>query len=69
MVKKSENKIKWRYPNPRTKDPKEHRLQRILEIIPGALTWTTFSGMILCSWLFPIETAFFIIAYDIYWVY
>lgn len=57
------------YPNPRTKDPHEHRLQRIFEIIPGALTWGTIFGMFLVSWLWPVAAAVFIICYDVYWIY
>ena len=57
------------YPNPRTKDPKEHRLQRIFEIIPGFLTWFTLIGMFVFSWLLPVWVAVFIILFDIYWIY
>lgn len=57
------------YPNPRTTDPHEHRLQRFFEIIPGAITWATLLGMIAFSFLLPVWVAVFIIAFDIYWLY
>jgi len=57
------------YPNPRTNDPKEHRLQRIFEVIPGILTWFTLIGMFVFSFFIPVWVAVFIIAFDIYWLY
>ncbi len=57
------------YPDPRTTDPREHRLQRIFEIIPGALTWFTLLGMFVFSFWVPLWVAIFIIAFDIYWLY
>ncbi len=59
----------FQYPNPHSEDPKEHRLQRIFEIIPGALTWTTLVGMFAFSFWLPVWVAVFIIAFDIYWLY
>lgn len=56
------------FPNPRTKDLKERRVQRFLEILPGTLTWTTLIGMIVCSFFFPVAVAVFVIAFDIYWI-
>lgn len=44
-------------------------MQRILEIIPGILTWLTLIGMIVASFLLPIWIAVFIIMFDIYWIY
>lgn len=68
-MEKQETKIKWVYPNPKTTDPEEHQWQRIFEIIPGALTWTTLIGMVLLSWLCPLVAAITIIIYDVYWLY
>lgn len=62
-------KKNWNYPNPKTTDPKQYRLQRIFEIIPGFLTWFTLIGMFVFSWLIPVWTAVFIILFDIYWIY
>ena len=59
----------FRYPDPRTSSPREHRFQRILEIIPGFLTWFTILGMFIFSFWLPLWVAIFIIAFDIYWLY
>jgi len=56
------------FPDPKTKDPKERRIQRILEIIPGALTWATLLGMIVFSFFLPLWVAVFVILFDIYWI-
>lgn len=57
------------YPNPRETNPKDHRLQRFFEIIPGLLSWFTLIGMFVFSFLVPLWVAVFIIAFDIYWLY
>ncbi|MCK9379214.1 MAG: glycosyltransferase family 2 protein [Candidatus Moranbacteria bacterium] len=57
------------FPNPKTKIPKERRVQRILEMIPGILTWATLIGMFLFSFLLPVWVAIFVIVFDIYWIY
>ncbi len=41
---------------------------RILEIIPGLLTWSTFIIAIILSFNWPIGGIYFIIAFDIYWI-
>src|SRR3989339_1699194 len=48
-------------------DPKERRIYRALEILPGVLSWGTLAGVVFLSWASPIGAAFFIIAFDIYW--
>src|SRR3989344_1730368 len=50
------------------KDAKERRLYRFFEILPGALSWGTLAMLALLSWLTPIAVAFFIIAFDVYWL-
>jgi hypothetical protein len=57
------------YPNPRTTDRSQRRLQRFFEIIPGALTWFTILGMFVFSFWLPLWVAVFIIAFDIYWLF
>ncbi|MDI6778222.1 MAG: glycosyltransferase family 2 protein [Patescibacteria group bacterium] len=57
------------YPDPRATDPRQHRLQRILEMIPGILTWFTLIGMFVFSFWLPVWVAVFIIAFDIYWLF
>jgi hypothetical protein len=59
----------FRFPDPRDPDPRKHRIQRALEIIPGSLSWTVVSGILLASWLAPIAAAVFVILYDIYWLF
>lgn len=57
------------FPDPKTADPGQKRVQRGLEIIPGIATWTTLIGMIVFSYWLPVWTAVFIIAFDVYWIY
>jgi hypothetical protein len=57
------------FPDPKTTEPRARRLQRILEIIPGTLTWATLIGMFLFSFLVPAWVAVFIIVFDIYWIF
>ncbi|HLC95117.1 MAG TPA: glycosyltransferase family 2 protein [Patescibacteria group bacterium] len=57
------------FPDPKTKDPRERRIQRMIEMIPGFLTWTTLLGMIIFSFFLPIWAAIFVIVFDIYWIH
>lgn len=50
------------------KDKKERIFFRFLEIIPGALSWGTLIFFVFLSWKRPVWVAFFIIAFDIYWL-
>lgn len=59
----------FQFPDPKTKDPRERRAQRLLEIIPGILTWTTLIGMLVFSFWLPVWVAVFVIAFDVYWIY
>lgn len=59
----------FRFPNPKTTDPKERRVQRFFEVLPGTLTWTTFVGMIVLSFFVPVWMAIFIIVFDLYWIH
>jgi len=45
-----------------------YRLYRFFEILPGLLSWGTLSGVVFLSWVAPVFIAFFIIAFDIYWL-
>jgi hypothetical protein len=49
-------------------DTKDKRLYRFLEILPGALSWLTLITLVFLSWYNPIFTAYFIIAFDVYWL-
>ncbi|MBX9906880.1 glycosyltransferase family 2 protein [Patescibacteria group bacterium] len=41
---------------------------RFLEILPGAASWATLVGMVLASIYIPFVTAYFIIAFSVYWL-
>jgi hypothetical protein len=41
---------------------------RLLEIIPGTITWATLALPIVLSFVQPILVAYFIISYDLYWM-
>ncbi len=41
---------------------------RIFEIIPGSFTWAILLGPIVMSFFWPIGVAYFIIAFDLYWL-
>ncbi len=53
---------------PDVKDAKERIIYRIFEIFPGFLVWLTLIGMVVLSWLKPVWTAYFIIAFCVYWL-
>lgn len=59
----------FQFPDPKTVDPKGRFAQRVLELIPGSLTWATIVGMFIGSWLAPVWVAVFVIVFDIYWIY
>jgi hypothetical protein len=46
----------------------ESILQRILEILPGATSWSILLGMFVLSFLKPVLAAVIIIAFDFYWL-
>lgn len=56
------------FPDPKDRDPRNHAIQRALEILPGALTWATLIGMIILSAVFPVQVSLFVIAFDVYWI-
>lgn len=43
-------------------------LYRMLEILPGALSWATLLGMAFASIFAPFAASYFIIAFAVYWV-
>ncbi len=65
MTKKEYLKIGF---SPDIKNSKDRRIFRLLEILPGALSWVTILLVIFLSWQRPVWVAFFIIAFDIYWL-
>ncbi len=50
------------------KSPTDYFIYRLLEIIPGFLSWATLIGCIILSFIRPIWIALFIIAFDVYWL-
>ena len=44
-------------------------LYRSFEILPGALAWVTIIGIFAASRFAPAPTSFFIIAFDVYWLF
>ena len=41
---------------------------RFLEIMPGAASWATLLGLVTFSYFQPVWVAYFIIAFDVYWL-
>lgn len=50
-------------------NPKDRRIYRLLETLPGVLTLATFCILFFLSWAKPVWVAFFIISFDIYWIF
>ncbi len=50
------------------KSPRDRAIYRFFEMLPGILAWGTLIFVTLMSWLAPGFIAFFIIAFDIYWL-
>ncbi|MFA6394092.1 MAG: glycosyltransferase family 2 protein [Patescibacteria group bacterium] len=46
----------------------DRKLYRAFEMLPGILSWGTLSGLVLFSFLKPVWVAYFIIAFDVYWL-
>ncbi len=49
-------------------DKRERLIYRAFEILPGFLSWVTLILVVYLSWAAPVFIAFFIIAFDIYWL-
>src|SRR3989344_413944 len=43
--------------------------KRLLEIIPGVISWNLILFLIWGGYFFPVFTAYFILAFDVYWVW
>jgi cellulose synthase/poly-beta-1,6-N-acetylglucosamine synthase-like glycosyltransferase len=46
----------------------DYLLYRFYEILPGFLSWLTIVLALLFSYLYPFQTAVFIIAFDVFWL-
>jgi len=60
--------VNYYLPNFRPTDPREKRLQRALEILPGALTWGTFIALAILAFVSPWAMAIFVILFCLYWL-
>lgn len=49
-------------------DGREYRIYRFFEIMPGFFSWATIILAVVFSWIFPMQTAVFIIAFDLFWL-
>src|SRR5271170_6398667 len=49
-------------------NPRQAKLQRFLEIIPGACSWTVLLGLIFLSIFFPFGAAILIVAFYLSWI-
>lgn len=59
----------FQFPDPKTTEKEARKKQRILEVIPGILTWGTLLGMFAFSFYVPLWVAVFVILFDIYWIF
>jgi len=48
---------------------KRDQITRFFEILPGALVWITFVAAIVLSFLRPLWVVYFIIVFDLYWLF
>ena len=48
--------------------PREQALERVLEILPGATSWTILVGMVGFAFSNPLLAAIVVIAFDLYWL-
>lgn len=42
---------------------------RLLEMIPGTITWATFIGAVVFSFIKPLWVIYFVILFDLYWLF
>jgi cellulose synthase/poly-beta-1,6-N-acetylglucosamine synthase-like glycosyltransferase len=47
---------------------KDYFIYRALEILPGALAWITLASLFYFSAYYPVFSAYFIIAFSVYWI-
>jgi hypothetical protein len=58
----------YTFPNSKPDNPKERKLQRLLEMLPAVTTWTFLVVSFVLSFRLPAAVAIFIIIFDIYWL-
>ncbi len=49
-------------------EARDRLIYRLLEILPGFLSWGTLIGVAVLSWKEPVWAAIFIIVFDVYWL-
>lgn len=49
-------------------NPRDRRIYRFFEMVPGGISWITLIGVVLCSFFFTSKAALFIIVFDVYWL-
>ncbi len=49
-------------------NPKDRRIYRALEIMPGVLAWGTLVGLVLLSIYQPAAVAVFLMLFYVYWL-
>lgn len=47
----------------------DRKLYRLLEMLPGLLSWSTLLLLLIFSALKPVAVAYFIIVFDVYWLF
>jgi len=47
----------------------DRRKYRILEMVPGLLVWITLFAAIAISFIRPLWIIFFIVVFDVYWLF
>lgn len=62
-------KTSFVFPDPKTEDPDQRFVQRVFEVLPGAVTWTLLLGIPLLAFVLPVWVSIFVIAFDLYWIY
>ena len=48
---------------------RDRAIQRLLEVVPGAVTWIVIVGSIGLSFRWPQIVAWFVLTFDVYWLY
>jgi len=46
----------------------DKKLYRFLEMVPGILSWSTLLILLLMSYFLPVWVAYFLLAFDVYWL-
>jgi len=47
----------------------DHLVQRLLEMLPGFFSWGTIIFFFAGSFLIPLQIAYLVILFDVFWLY